>query len=536
MSYHDEPEEAMQNNGVVIGITAGGYGAEPYGEVEQGETDALQGYRVDEEVVDAIHVEVIMTTEEEEMIKKENQMRVITAVVCGMVVLAAIVIPVAVVVSNNNSDSESMIITPAATDPPTMSPTLSPTVEGLREVISGLAPVTSFETFQDRSSGQFRAVDWINEDPFVAENGLSPSDKRFVDRYALASIYFAMGGDQWTICGQSNPECDVAATSFGWLSNNDVCDWHMMICDGTDVRGINLGSQLPLNRRQTQLLGEFPSELTALTDLVQLHLKESRVTNIPTFLSALTNLEELNFEDNEVLTGPFFNFSAVDFPKLRVLVLTNNRLTGEIPSKHGTFSTIREYRAGTNQLVGQIPDSLADMSLLAYLDLSNNLLLTGQVPERIFDLTELRVLSLHSNRDLSGVFPAAIEKLTFLEYLRMNATAFGGPIPNELYTLPNLQEISLRSCKFSGPIDQSVQNLTFLLKFDVGFNLDINGAIPDVFGEIEFLQVLKLDNTGLTGAISEALCNATGKSYGEIKELVVDCSIDIPDGCNATCV
>ena len=486
-------EEGGPSSNVAVGIPEAGY-ADEEPTVDIGgndEADPLQGYVADEDVVEAINVEVVMTEEEEALIARQKQRRTILAVFGCMVLVAVIVIPTSIARSDSSS-SNTRSPTFAPTESPSASPSAAPTIDDLPPLIECLTSnsVTPKEVFEDRSSGQYLAINWMaSEDQYWRNEGLECPEKRFLERYALATIYFAMNGENWGFCGRSDPSCtgsSVAGTigQFGWLSNNDHCDWNRIQCEGEDVTGIVLGAQPIADRDITVLEGLLPPELGILTNMVQLMLKGSRVQEIPTFLNRLSKLETFNIEINGA-RGKFFDFDSTDFPHLKRLVLSLNELTGEIPDSHGSFAELTEYRAGSNKLTGRIPESLTELSNLGYLDLSANDF-TGLIPPGIFDLAELRVLALHTNEGLSGSLPETMDRLRELVFLRMNYTNINGPIPTSLYSLPDIQEINLRACGLTGNLDVSVQNVTYLNKFDVGLNPNLGGAIPD-FSKVEYL-------------------------------------------------
>jgi len=66
--------------------------------------------------------------------------------------------------------------------------------------------------------------------------------------------------------------------------------------------------------------------------------------------------------------------------------LSNNNLTGEIPTSIGSMSTLRWLNLSGNQLEGPIPTSLSNISSLEVLDLARNYL-TGKIPEGLSKLS-----------------------------------------------------------------------------------------------------------------------------------------------------
>ena len=61
------------------------------------------------------------------------------------------------------------------------------------------------------------------------------------------------------------------------------------------------------------------------------------------------------------------------------LNLSNNQLSGGIPSSLGSLSNMTELSLGDNQLSGEIPSSLGSLAGLQYLNLGSNQL-TEQIP------------------------------------------------------------------------------------------------------------------------------------------------------------
>ena len=88
-------------------------------------------------------------------------------------------------------------------------------------------------------------------------------------------------------------------------------------------------------------------------------------------------------------------------PQNRVtrLELTNNRLTGSIPSELGDLSNLQRLFLNNNQLSGSIPSELGNLSNLRRLSLANNSL-TGQLPRTFTALANLNRLRIQGNAGL----------------------------------------------------------------------------------------------------------------------------------------
>ncbi|MDE2957984.1 MAG: Ig-like domain-containing protein [Bacteroidota bacterium] len=94
---------------------------------------------------------------------------------------------------------------------------------------------------------------------------------------------------------------------------------------------------------------------------------------------------------------------------------------------------------------------------------SNNL--NGQIPSELGDLSELVQLDLSEN-DLTEAIPLALGNLTELIELQLNANQLSGPLPSELGGLSNLQTLSVaNNTALSGEVPVSFANLEELSAF-----------------------------------------------------------------------
>jgi hypothetical protein len=80
-----------------------------------------------------------------------------------------------------------------------------------------------------------------------------------------------------------------------------------------------------------------------------------------------------------------------------------NNLTGEIPSELGQLSPIIALNLSHNQLTGSIPKTFSNLTQLESLDISHNNL-TGEIPSTLIDLHFLEVFNVAYN-NLSGKVP-----------------------------------------------------------------------------------------------------------------------------------
>ena len=95
---------------------------------------------------------------------------------------------------------------------------------------------------------------------------------------------------------------------------------------------------------------------------------------------------------------------------LTILDLSDNSLTGRIPSELGNLTNLIRLYLDNNSLSGSIPPELGSLINLTNLYLNDNSL-TGRIPSELGNLTNLKDWSLRSNR-LSGSIPPEVGILT----------------------------------------------------------------------------------------------------------------------------
>ncbi|XP_027941342.1 LOW QUALITY PROTEIN: receptor-like protein 7 [Vigna unguiculata] len=238
-----------------------------------------------------------------------------------------------------------------------------------------------------------------------------------------------------------------------------------------------------------------------LPNLEYLYLSSSNVISFPKFLATLQNLRVLDLSHNKIrgsipkwfqenLLRSWKNMSSIDlsFNKLqgdlpippngtKFFLVSNNELSGEIPSAMCDTSTLSILNLAHNNLTGLIPQCLGTFSSLWALDLQNNNLY-GSLPLNFSKGNAFRTIKLNGNH-LQGPVPRSLTHCTTLEVLDLGNNNIEDTFPYWLETLPNLQVLSLRSNKFHGVITFLGTKLLFpkLRIFDISNNY-FTGLLP----------------------------------------------------------
>ncbi|CAL9096120.1 unnamed protein product [Musa textilis] len=156
-----------------------------------------------------------------------------------------------------------------------------------------------------------------------------------------------------------------------------------------------------------------------------------------------------------------------NFTSLITMDLSNNQIGGSIPE--GLPITIRKFFLSDNQFKGSIPGSLSELTLLSDMSLNNNLL-SGELPDAFQTLTGLINLDLSYN-NLSGKLPPSMESLSSLTTLHIQNNQLSG-ILDVLQDLP-LQDLNIENNMFSGPIPTNLFNIPNFKKDGNPFNTSI---------------------------------------------------------------
>ena len=198
--------------------------------------------------------------------------------------------------------------------------------------------------------------------------------------------------------------------------------------------------------------------------------------------------------------------------RLEILELGDNQLTGEIPPELGNLVNLIGLWLYGNALSGEIPSELGNLASLVVLvlDGGSSLIgfnsgnsLSGEMPPELGNLVNLRMMSLKSHR-LSGEIPRELGNLVNLEVLNLDINDLSGGIPPELGNLSNLRELHLQLNRLGGRIPPELGNLANLEVLIINGN-SLTGEVPSELGYLTNLIYLNLGSNQLRGCIPNRL-------------------------------
>uniref|UniRef100_A0A2N9EG16 CNNM transmembrane domain-containing protein n=1 Tax=Fagus sylvatica TaxID=28930 RepID=A0A2N9EG16_FAGSY len=133
--------------------------------------------------------------------------------------------------------------------------------------------------------------------------------------------------------------------------------------------------------------------------------------------------------------------------------------------------------------------------------------LRGRLPNNIFRLPNLRELSLAYNLELTWFFPM-LNWTNSLRFLDLSYTIYTGELPESFGKIKFLSHLILIVCNFNGSIPAWLGNLTELAVLDLSTN-NFVGELPSSLSNLNALISLDLQSNHLNGNIPNFLTNLT---------------------------
>ncbi|CAO2822919.1 unnamed protein product [Amaranthus hypochondriacus] len=295
-----------------------------------------------------------------------------------------------------------------------------------------------------------------------------------------------------------------------------------------DLRSNNLHGAIPqafssscrmkmINLSQNQLQGELPRSLVNCSMLEVLDIGRNYVNDtFPSWLGRLPKLQVLVLSHNSFHGSVVDPKSDLDFRFLRILDLSHNLLTGDLPSRYlqnfhemcvskEDQSTYSYTKITFFSKVG--PKIFENEKRLEY-----SITLTNKGSERLYVkiLKLFKVMDLSSN-NFTGRIPNIIGNLQGLQALNLSNNNLNGRIPSSLANITDLESLDLSMNNLSGEIPPGLLQLTFLEVFNVSYN-QLEGPIPEANQFSTFDDNSYVGNIGLCGSLISKKCGNIGNA------------------------
>ncbi|KAG9129933.1 hypothetical protein Leryth_007064 [Lithospermum erythrorhizon] len=225
----------------------------------------------------------------------------------------------------------------------------------------------------------------------------------------------------------------------------------------------------------------FSGTIPGLQNLLQLSSIDLSNNNfsgpVPKF-QACKNLVYVDLSHNS-LTRTLSSDHFKGLHSLEILRLTNNSLSGSLPSSIFNLPALAELRLPNNQFSGQIDEIPGGLSIpqprLVSLDMSYNQF-NGSVPKYFFEFKELVTLLLLSNSFTDTIQLETFKNQPGLESLELSYNNLTVEPQGYNSSLANLTSLKLASCKLKSFPEMNGQ--LGLSQLDLSDN-EITGEIPN---------------------------------------------------------
>jgi hypothetical protein len=335
----------------------------------------------------------------------------------------------------------------------------------------------------------------------LAQNGFHGNVTWWLSSPSLASLtQIDLSGNAFTgpIVLNTDP------VELEWLS---VLDLAKNAFTGTIPTNINATSLRLLFLNDNQLQGTVPSSLATLTTLQYLNLSANHLegalgaflnpngpygflsfsTNyftgqIDEVFCRMQNLFIVTVHDN-LLTGPVTNLVDPAYQRFLLKVdVSNNRLTGSLPSSLFQAPELQSFLGASNCFVGNLPTTVCTA----------------------LNLTSLVLDGLHTSPGCNHKMLPWVDTAiyTLPRALRMDY------IPVCLFALPKLQLLHLSGNAISGTFVGPVNTSRSLRDVDLSHNA-LSGTIPPAFFD-QFFDSLDLSFNQFSGTIPDDVVTTTG--------------------------
>ncbi|XP_024027554.1 receptor-like protein EIX1 [Morus notabilis] len=262
---------------------------------------------------------------------------------------------------------------------------------------------------------------------------------------------------------------------------------------------------------------------TRLAPLNHLDLSDNRLSGeLPTCWVKFKELFVLNLANNN-FSGKI-PISLVSLPQIALLHLRNNNFSGELPSFKNLHRELVLLDIGDNRISGRIPEwSGQSLPSLTVLRLRSNEL-SGGIPTSFCSFPALQVLDLSLN-NLSGDLPHCLGNMTAMlsegragGFIDFASVMWRGIELEFRRNLELMRSIDISSNYLSGEIPDNITSLRALHNLNLSRN-SLRGSIPVNFGQLNMLESLDLSRNQLSGTILASFSSLNFLSHLDLSHI-----------------
>ncbi|OWM75451.1 hypothetical protein CDL15_Pgr021615 [Punica granatum] len=272
-----------------------------------------------------------------------------------------------------------------------------------------------------------------------------------------------------------------------------------------------IGMQLRMiSLAENHFQGKLPRSLTNCPDLQFINFGINQFNDtFPSWLESLPELRVLILRANQFHGSIGKPSSNPAFQKLRIIDLSHNSFSGELPRDY--FRSWKEMKV-VNTTLGKLSYMNQSLQVANYLEYTyfGNYEYSMTIITKSLELYYPKISEDIKAMDFSwnmfeGEIPDTIGELKELHLLNLSSNFLTGQIPTSLGNLGALESLDLSQNRLSGEIPQELLRLNFLAVLDVSYN-NLTGPIPRGQQFNTFPKSAYEGNEGLCGDVISRRC------------------------------
>ncbi|KAF2301381.1 hypothetical protein GH714_023476 [Hevea brasiliensis] len=234
---------------------------------------------------------------------------------------------------------------------------------------------------------------------------------------------------------------------------------------------LNSSNLLALNVRDNRLSGKVPNMIAELSNLRVLLLGGNNLSgSIPKQLCQLQNISLMDLSSNAFSGSIPRCFYNITFGKMRPNYQSIAETSIHLPFWTWIYVYPNKHYAGTEE--GMLNGSSILRVEIEFVTKNRRGIYRGEI------LNYLSGVDLSCN-NLIGEIPPELGNLSWIHALNLSHNQLTGPVPRTFAKLTQIESLDLSHNSLSGEIPSELTDLFFLSVFSVAYN-NLSGRIPDM--------------------------------------------------------
>lgn len=200
-----------------------------------------------------------------------------------------------------------------------------------------------------------------------------------------------------------------------------------------------------------------------------------------------------------------------DLMDVEQILMVDNELHGQLPTELAQLTCLLRLDLSGNELTGTLPLGLTGLKMLTLLNLAYNFL-EGTIPAEYFQAFDsLRLINLSANK-LSGTIPPPTIKS--FDFIWITHNILTGTVPGAAFNSTTLEGLGLGGNRLTGTLPTTIGLMT-KLKWLVLIENSFSGTLPsEIFQFKNNLETFLISSNKFSGTLPEELYTSRFGAFG----------------------